>query len=145
MLRERVTSSCDLPVDTLPLKERFQYMDFSFLERSKAQDFWIKEELEKNDEDNPKRWLAETENTLKLNELMKKIHPETIESQKALNDRTQNFRKQLLEDRGFADKKILIVSHSAFLESFTATKYWKDDTPLDGNYLKNAEFAEVTL
>ena len=141
-LRERVTSSCDLPSDTLVLKDKFGYMDFSFLERFKVQDFWIREELGRL---RGEASSEELENTKAYVDHMRKIHPDTVEPQKALNDRAQAFRKALKENRDLAGKTILIVSHSAFLESFTATKYFVDDTPLDGNYLKNAEFMEVVL
>lgn len=81
-----------------------------------------------------------------MNEKMRDDHPRCFESLNNLNERVKKVKATLNEKiKRFQEKEggVSIVTHSRFLESWTAGSYNEDGTPNNQKWFSNCEIGEV--
>lgn len=158
ILRERISSSCDIPTNIDELKKEFSFFDFSAFEKFQDKNLWlfdtmINESLKNEllDEIN-KAFVDEMIRNERyrgwLSNKMLTRYPELSETGREILERTIIAKNQLSEfinNELQTDEKVAIVSHSGFLIRFTASDVDENGAPIDGRYFNNCDVVEYNL
>lgn len=153
-IREELSSSCDISLLENCRKD-YPQIDFSLLDAFPVPALWIVEQMEASTRFELQKKLLNKEGDIKenfgriLTQELKNIYPERFENGFLLGTRVlsfKNFLKSLTEDNSsLISKNFIVVSHSRFLTSLTATKYDSNGKALDGRKFKNCESFEYKM
>jgi broad specificity phosphatase PhoE len=149
ILREILSSSCDLPDNLETIKQEFPEVDFSEMDKFQDKEAWILETFISDDlkselqEELDQSSGANKNETIRryILEKMKESWPMSYESGNDVIERTK-IAKKMLEDKLKElnnHERLCIVGHSSFLRRFMATKFDENGAPIDNHIIKNAE------
>lgn len=133
LFREMLLSNCDIGARVVESRDIYKDDDFSFLSGYKYPNLWSVYEL--LDKSRAAEVITEIEilcdnneeeilkhGHLKLLDIIKRLHPDTIESQEDCNKRTE-LQKKLFKEIGNTlpeGKCIALIGHSRTLHAFTS-------------------------
>jgi len=157
LLREHLSTSCDIPDNLDMLMGEFPDYDFSLFSEYEDKKLWIIHTLQ--DEAVKKELLvAYNEEFLKLMdnklsfseyilEKMKALHPKQFESRVNLRERTEKVKNIVKEYQAklMENEHIAIVSHYSFLKMFTATSFKDTGKAINGLCFENCEVVKYAL
>jgi len=158
LIKEMLLSNCDVSDELETIKKEYPDYDFSLLDELPHPELWLIYTL-KNEtirEDLLEELFSKyptKEEALKnakyfLTDKLKSVYPNLLEHQIDINQRTLEAKKSIKEKikNHPEGESIVIVTHSRFLESFSAEKYGeKDGEPINAKWFENCEVASFQL
>jgi len=157
LMKEMLLSACDVCDDIETIKKEFPDFDFSLVDEFPEPQLWyiyqLKNETLSQDLLNelfrryPNKEEAYKNAKFFLTEKLKAVHPTLLEAQVDINQRALILKDKLKEKVNDhpEGESIVVVTHSRFLEAFTAERYGEDGEPINAKWFNNCEVAAINL
>jgi len=158
LIKEMLLSNCDTSDELETIKKEYPDYDFSLLDELPHPQLWliyalknetIREELlEELFSKYSTKEEAYKNAKYFLTDKLKNLHPALLEAQIDINQRAleaKNTLKDKLKNHPEGES-IVVVSHSRFLESFSAESYGEEDgEPVNAKWFNNCEVVSFQL